>query len=53
MIVRIKKDNAILKRPINKLFPTEYTYHDTDQTDEAREQTLRRESAVIDELKKI
>ena len=51
--MRIKKDNAILKRPINKLFPTEYTYHDTDQTDEAREQMLRRESAVIDELKKI
>ena len=52
-IVRIKKTNAILKRPVNKLFPTEYTYHDTNQTDKAREQKLRREAAVIDELKKI
>ena len=42
VIVRIKKTNAILKRPINKLFPTEYTYLDTDQTDKAREQKLRR-----------
>ena len=25
-IVRMKKINAILKRPINKLFPTEYTF---------------------------
>ena len=51
--MRIKKANAILKRPVNKLFPTEYTYHDTNQTDKAREQKLRREAAVIDELKKI
>ena len=29
----MKKANAILKRPINKLFPTEHTYHDTNQTD--------------------
>ena len=40
-IVRIKKTNAILKRPVNKLFPIEYTYHDTNQTDKAREQKLR------------
>ena len=39
-IVRIKKSNAILKRPVNKLFPIEYTY-DTNQTDKAREQMLR------------
>ena len=51
-IVRIKKTNAILKRPVNKLFPTEYTYHDTNQTDKAREQKLRREAAVIGELKR-
>ena len=38
-IVRIKKTNAILKRPMNKLFPTEYTYHDTNQTDKAREKS--------------
>ena len=51
-IVRIKKANAILKRPVNKFFPTEYTYHDTNQTDKVREQKLRREAAVIDELKR-
>ena len=51
-IVRIKKANAILKGPANKLFPTEYTYHDTNQTDKAREQKLRREAAVIGELKR-
>ena len=49
--MRIKKANAILKRPVNKLFSTEYTYHDTNQTDKAREQKLRREAAVIGELK--
>ena len=30
MVVRIKKANAILKCPVNKLFPIEYTYHDTN-----------------------
>ena len=40
-IVEIKKTNAILKRPINKLVPIEYTYHDTNQTDKARKQKLR------------
>ena len=49
--MRIKKANAILRRPINKLFPTEYTYHDINQTDKAREQKIRREAAVIGELK--
>ena len=51
-IVRIKKANPILKRPVNKLFPTEYTYHNTNQTENTREQKLRREAAVIDQLKK-
>ena len=46
-MVRIKKANAILKRPINKLFPIEYTYHDTNQTDKAREQKLRWKATVI------
>ena len=41
--MRIKKTNAVLKRPLNKLFPTEYTYHETNQTDKA---------AVIDEVKR-
>ena len=43
--LRIKKANAFLKRPVNKLFPTEYTHHDTNQTDKACEQKLRREAA--------
>ena len=51
-IVRIKKANAILKRPIKKLFPIEYTY-DTNQTHKAREQKLRWEAAVIGALKRI
>ena len=49
--VRIKKSNAILKRPVNKLFPIEYTY-DTNQTDKAREQMLRWEAAANGELKR-
>ena len=49
---RIEKTNATLKRLINKLFPTEYTYHDTKQKDKAREQKLRWEVAVIGELKR-
>ena len=48
----IKKTNAILKRPVNKLFPIESTYHDTNQTDKAREQKLRWEVAAIGELKR-
>ena len=49
-IVRIKETNPILKCPINKVFPIEYTYHDTNQTGKAREHKLRREAAVIGEL---
>ena len=51
-IVRIKKTNPILKRPVIKLLPIEYTY-DTNQTDKAREQKLRWEAAVTGELKRI
>ena len=50
-IVRIKKANAILKGPVNKLFPIEYAYHDTNQTDKAGQQKLRWEATVIGELK--
>ena len=50
--MRIKKASAILKRPVNKLFRIEHTYHDTNLTDKAREQNLRWEAAVIGELKK-
>ena len=39
-IVRIVKINKILKRPVNKLFALENTYHDTNQTDKAKEQSL-------------
>ena len=48
----MKKANAILKCLVNKLLPTEYTYHDTNQTDKARRQKLRREAAAIGELKR-
>ena len=53
-IVTIEKANAILKFPLNKFFPIEYTY-DTyyDQRDKSREQKLRWEAAVIVELKGI
>ena len=37
-IVRTKKTNAIIKLPINKLFPIEYKYHGTSQTGKPREQ---------------
>ena len=48
-MVRIKKTNAIHKRPVNKLFLINYTYQDTNQTD-SREQKLRLEAALIGEL---
>ena len=51
-IVRTTKTNAMLKSPLNKLFPIRNTYHDTNQTDKAREEKLKREAAVIDELKR-
>ena len=50
--MRTKKTNAILRRAINKLLLNEYTYHDTNQTNKAREQKLRREATVIGELKR-
>ena len=50
-IVIMAKTNVILKRPVNKLFTVKNTYHDTNQTDKAREQKLRREATVIGELK--
>ena len=50
--MRIKQANAILKRPVNKLFPAEYTYHDTNQTDKAKEQKLRWKTAVSGKLKR-
>ena len=37
VLVRVAKTNTILKRPVNKLFRVENTYHDLYQTDKARE----------------
>ena len=51
-IVNIAKTNTILKRPIVKLFPIEKIYQDTKKADTARVQKLRREAAVIGELKR-
>ena len=51
-IVRIARVNKTLKRPVNKLFTVEYTYHDTDQTNKARELKFRQETAVIGALKR-
>ena len=50
--MRIKIASAILKRLVNKLFRIEYAYHETNQTDEAKEQKLRWEATVIGELKR-
>ena len=50
-IARITKTNTSLKRPVNKFLPIENSYNDTNKTDKVREQKLRREAAVIGELK--
>ena len=50
-IVGMAKTNTILKRPVKKLFIVKNTYHDTNQTDKAKGQKLRREAAVTGELK--
>ena len=50
--MRIKKANAILKRPVYKFFWIKHMYHDTNQIDKAREQKLRWEAVVIGELKR-
>ena len=41
VLVAIAKTNIILKRPVEKLFAVENTYHDSNQADKAREQTFR------------
>ena len=51
-ILRIAKTTKILKRPVNKVFTVEISYHGTNQTGKTREQKLRREAAVIGELKR-
>ena len=52
-IVKISNTNTVLKRPLNKLFTVENTYHDSNQTGKARKQKLWREAIVIGELKRI
>ena len=51
-IVSIKKTNPILKRHVNKFFLIEYTHHDTNKRDKAREQNFRSETAVNGELRR-
>ena len=51
-IVIIANTNTILKCLVNKLFTAGNTYKDNNQTDEAREQKLRREATVIAEQKR-
>ena len=51
-MVRIKKANAILKRPVKNLSRIEHKYHDTNQTNKAMDQKLRWEAAVIGDLKR-
>ena len=51
-IVRIAKTNTNLERPVIKLFTAENKYHDTNQTNKAREQTFRREAAIVGEQKR-
>ena len=46
-IVRITKTNTILKRPVNKLFPVENTYHDTNQTDKTSHKEIASPSPAV------
>ena len=46
-IVRITKTNTILKRPVNKLFAVENTYHDTNQTDKASHKEIASSSHAV------
>ena len=46
-IVRIAKTNTILKRPVNKFFAVENTYHDTNQTDKASQKEIASPSPAV------
>ena len=46
-IVRITNTNTILKRPVNKLFAVENTYHDTNQTDKASHKEIASPSPAV------
>ena len=45
--VRIAKTNTILKRPVNKLFAVENTYHDINQTDKASHEEIASSSSAV------
>ena len=51
-IVRIVKANTIVKCFVNYFLTVGNRYHDTNQTNKAREQKLRREAAAIGEQKR-
>ena len=51
LIVRMAKTYTILKRHVNKFFTVKNRCHGTSQADKVRWQKLRREAAVIGELK--
>ena len=44
-LMRIAKTNTILKRPVNKLFGVENTYHDTNQADKASHREITSHSS--------
>ena len=47
-----RETNTTLKRPVNKLFPIENTYEDTNQTDKAKGTKVKaQEAAIIGELR--
>ena len=46
-IVRITNTNTILKRPVNKLFAVEYTYHDTNQRDKVSHKEIASPSPTV------
>ena len=46
VVVRIEKTNTILKRPVNKLFAVENTYHDTNQIDKASHKDIASPSSA-------
>ena len=46
-IVRISKTNTILKRPGNKLFAVENTYHDNNQTDKVSYKDIASPSPAV------
>ena len=46
-IVRTAKTNTILKRPLNKLFAVENTYHNTKQTDKVSHKEIASPSPAV------